>query len=177
LAANHLVQQIFEKNQIRDFDLSFKQTLLLINNSISCIPSGHGWISHPDSLGEWHSLIWQKLAMVASEKLKEFMIPFNYIGCKFSIIDIALPYLAKFRNLQILELNGTAFNDTHLVQLCQKVPSLRRLAFTLIPGEVTDVSVQALSQLEKLQDLLYKPVHDEDNLEEFDEKTDLLTEK
>jgi len=140
-----------------NYDQIFKLVLLLVNNNTAscCI---HNCLEEVNVIGKWEPLLWQKLALLASEKLFKFEDTTDYttdFEDKFSLIETALPHLDKFTNLKILIMSGTAFHDEHLVQLAQKVPNLRSLTFEL-DGKITNIGISALAKLEKLEELLYR---------------------
>jgi len=152
-----LVERIQNMTDLK-YDQCFKLALLLThNNSTSCQTKVYLEQEISGLVGKWEPLLWKKLASLASDKLVKFEDTVNYNDCcedEFSLIETALPFLDKFTNLKILIMSGTAFHDEHLVQLAQKVPNLRSLTFE-IDKEITNTGLEALTKMEKLEELLY----------------------
>jgi len=149
------VQKIQRETNCLDCDEYFQLALLLINNNstscriIKCLEEG-------SSVGHWETLLWQKLALLAPEKLVKIDHGTDYTSYfeSFSLIEVALPNLEKLKNLQVLDMSGTNFEDKHLVQLARISPSLKSLTIQS-DGEITDIGLAALSGMEKLEEFLY----------------------
>jgi len=157
LAANRLVERILQKSCL-DYDQYFKLALLLINNNSTFFYTEQILEDRTDCVfGEWEALLWQKLASLASEKLVKYtdnsVYPI-YVEDAFSLIATVLPHLAKFSNLKVLDMSETFFHDYHLVQLAQSVPNLRSLTFKF-NAEITNIGINALAKIEKLEEVLY----------------------
>jgi len=132
----------------------WKLALLLINShSTSCRPLHVG---SPEDVGKWQPLVWQKLSTLAADKLVKFEDDADYTSDFdwFSHIDVALPHLARFKNLQVLSMSGTDFTDKHFEELPRKVPGLRSLTFQF-NHDISFVGIEAMAELEKLEEIFY----------------------
>jgi len=154
--ANHLVARIHKKNYL-GYDQSLKLALLLVNNNLTTCRTRVCNLREDCVVGKWEPLLWQKLASVASDNLTKYKDTTDYttdFEDTFNLIEIALPFLDKFKNLQSLTMSQTSFHDEHLLQLVRSAPNLKRLFFQ-INGKISNIGLNALTRFKKLEELLY----------------------
>jgi len=153
--ANRLVEAIQSKTKLK-YEQSFKLALLLVNNSsTSCLIRNE--VKEGDPVGvKWQTILWEKLSSLASQTLLKFEDATDYTQClkgSISHIDVALPHLAKFKNLQVLDMPKTIFKNKHLVEIAQSLPNLKCISFEIFEG-ISGITFEAMCRLEKLEAII-----------------------